>query len=126
MPTPSLDRNTFRARVFKALGHPVRMALVEQLLQGERCVCELAEACEGNMPAVSKHLAQLKEAGILESRREGTNIHYSLRMTCVAGFLSCVDSHLAGQAEALAAEFLGAGGGTGAPCACAAGKAKRG
>lgn len=120
MPDPSFDRNAFRSRVFKALGHPVRMALVEQLLQGERCVCDLADACEGNMPAVSKHLAQLKEAGILDSRRAGTSIYYSLRMTCVAGFLACVDSHLAAQAEALAAEFQHAGPGAPAACACAA------
>ncbi|EPR37662.1 putative transcriptional regulator, ArsR family [Desulfovibrio sp. X2] len=113
MPSDILDKNVLRARVFKALGHPVRMALVELLMQGERCVCELTEACDGNMPAVSKHLAVLREAGVVTSRREGTNIHYRLRMPCVRQFIICVDTHLGEEVRGLA-ELLGA-----APaCAC--------
>lgn len=94
--------NALRAQVFKALGNPVRMALVQELLAGERCVCDLAQALGGNMPAVSKHLATLREAGIVSCRREGTTIHYSLAMACVAGFLHCVDGHLRREAARLA------------------------
>lgn len=93
--------NARRAQVFKALGNPVRMALVQELLAGERCVCDLAQALGGNMPAVSKHLATLREAGIVSCRREGTTIHYSLAMACVAGFLNCVDGHLRREAARL-------------------------
>jgi len=59
------------------------------------------------MPAVSKHLATLREAGIVSCRREGTTIHYSLAMVCVAGFLNCVDGHLRREAARLASDLAG-------------------
>ncbi len=80
-----------RAKIFKALGHPTRLKMVESLFDGERCVCELQAMVGSDMSTVSKHLNILKEAGILQDRRRGTNIYYTLRMKCVANFLGCVD-----------------------------------
>lgn len=79
-----------RAKVFKALGHPSRLLMVEALGNGEKCVCELRELVGSDMSTVSKHLSILKEAGIVQDTRRGTNIYYSLRLQCVTGFLRCV------------------------------------
>lgn len=83
-----------RAKVFKALGHPSRLKMVESLFEGERCVCELQAIVGSDVSTVSKHLNILKEAGILQDERRGTNIYYSLRMKCVAGFIGCVNDFL--------------------------------
>ena len=69
-----------RAKVFKALGHPSRLLMIEALGQGEKCVCELRELVGSDISTVSKHLTVLKEAGLVRDERRGTNIYYSLRM----------------------------------------------
>ena len=92
-------KNELRSKVFKALGHHSRIILVDALLQGERCVCELRELVGADMSTVSKHLSVLKEAGIVQDEKRGTNVYYSLRMQCVRGFLECVDRFQARQAE---------------------------
>lgn len=80
-----------RAKVFKALGHPSRLLMVEALGTGEKCVCELRDLVGSDISTVSKHLSVLKEAGIVQDDRRGTNIFYSLRMRCVTAFLGCVE-----------------------------------
>ena len=79
-----------RAKVFKALGHPSRLRMVEALGSGEKCVCELRELVGSDISTVSKHLSILKEAGIVLDERRGTSVYYSLRMHCVTSFLDCV------------------------------------
>lgn len=90
-----------RAKVFKALGHPSRLLMVEALGQGEKCVCELRDLVGSDMSTISKHLTVLKEAGLVRDERRGTSIYYSLRMPCVTGFLACLrrffDQHLEEQ-----------------------------
>ncbi len=90
-----MDSNTYylelRAKIFKALGHPSRLKMVEGLFEGERCVCELQAMVGSDISTVSKHLRVLKEAGIIRDERRGTNIYYSLQMKCVANFLNCVE-----------------------------------
>lgn len=88
-----------RAKIFKALGHPSRLKIVESLFNGERCVCELQALVGSDISTVSKHLNILKEAGILADERRGTNIYYSLRMKCVANFLHCVDDFVGNRLE---------------------------
>lgn len=83
-----------RAAVFKALGHPARLRMVQALSEGERCVCELTEMADMDMSTVSKHLSVLRQAGVVASRKQGTSVHYRLVLTCVPVFLDCVDSHL--------------------------------
>jgi ArsR family transcriptional regulator len=92
---PIPDLHERRARIFKALGHPVRMAIIDRLSAaggGELCVCEFKDDVGVGLPALSKHLAVLKEAGVVGSRRRGTFVHYRLEMRCVERFLACVDS----------------------------------
>ncbi|MFW5792422.1 MAG: ArsR/SmtB family transcription factor [Desulfohalobiaceae bacterium] len=83
-----------RAKVFKALGHPGRLAMVEAVLQEEKCVCELQELVGSDMSTVSKHLSILRDAGILKMRKEGTSVYYSLKLSCVRSFLSCLGTSL--------------------------------
>jgi ArsR family transcriptional regulator len=67
--------------VFSALAHETRLRCVLLLLeQGELCVCELTHAMQASQPYMSRHLAQLREAGLVTDRREGQWIHYRLNM----------------------------------------------
>ncbi len=84
-----------RARIIKALAHPARLMIVDELAErGERCVCELTELVGSDMSTVSRHLAQLKAAGIVEDEKRGKMIFYRLRVKCLASFFGCVESVL--------------------------------
>lgn len=82
-----------RAAVFKALGHPARLAIVDRLAEGECCVCvlmELAELPKLSGPTISQHLLVLKNAGVIADERRGKKVFYRLLMPCVAGISLCV------------------------------------
>ena len=81
-----------RAQILKALGHPSRLLMVEELAKGERCVCELTELVGADMSTVSKHLALLRDAGLVASEKRGLWVYYSLTCPCILDFLSCVES----------------------------------
>jgi ArsR family transcriptional regulator len=63
---------------FKAFCNPIRAQIVEFLLGGERCVCEMTGPLDQSQPLVSHHLALLREAGILRMRSEGARTYYSI------------------------------------------------
>lgn len=88
-----------RARVIKALAHPTRLFFVDQLSQGERCVCELNEMVDADVSTISKHLAVLKNAGIVRDEKRGSRVFYSLRTPCVLNFFSCVEGVLEATAR---------------------------
>jgi DNA-binding transcriptional ArsR family regulator len=68
-----------RAKVLKALAHPARLKLVDVLSEhDEVCVCDLTEAIGSDMSTVSRHLTQLKNAGIVESEKHGQMVFYRL------------------------------------------------
>jgi len=79
------------AEILKAMGHPTRIAILEILRRGEECVCRICPALESSQPNVSKHLAILKKAGILDSRQEGTMTFYWVKDTRVYEILELVD-----------------------------------
>ena len=69
------------ARMFKALGDPVRLRLVSMVAShagGEACVCDLTPAFDLSQPTISHHLKVLREAGLLECERRGTWVYYSV------------------------------------------------
>lgn len=66
------------SRAFKALGDETRLRLVALLAHGELCVCHLEEALGLSQPHVSRHLAILRAAGLVEARRDGSWVFYSL------------------------------------------------
>jgi ArsR family transcriptional regulator len=84
-----------RARIIKAMAHPTRLFIVDELAKsGERCVCELTEMVGVDMSTVSRHLAVLKGVGIVEDDKRGAQVYYRLRVQCVLNFFECVESVL--------------------------------
>jgi DNA-binding transcriptional ArsR family regulator len=79
-----------QAEIFKALAHPGRLLIVDELSRGERCVCELAALLGVEMPTASRHLARLKHAGIVDDEKRGVQVFYRLRTPCVMNFFQCV------------------------------------
>ena len=82
-----------QARIIKALAHPTRLFIVEELARGERCVCELTDLIGVEMPTVSRHLSQLKRVGILADEKRGSLVYYRLRVPCVAYRRGAAKSH---------------------------------
>jgi ArsR family transcriptional regulator len=70
--SPPLDR------VFRALGDPTRLRLLNLMAEQEICVCYFTEVIGAPQPKISRHLAYLRKAGIVASRREGKWMHYRL------------------------------------------------
>ncbi|WP_432735037.1 ArsR/SmtB family transcription factor [Maridesulfovibrio sp. FT414] len=83
---------TARARVMKAMAHPSRLMMVDELSRGERCVCDLQELVGHDMSTVSKHLTVLKKAGLVEDERRGKQVFYRLKVPCIINFFHCVES----------------------------------
>lgn len=83
-----------RARVLKALAHPARLLILEELGQGERPVARLTELVGSDMSTVSKHLSVLKGVGIVRDHRRGSQVFYSLAAPCALNFFSCLDAVL--------------------------------
>jgi DNA-binding transcriptional ArsR family regulator len=82
-----------RARIIKAMAHPARLLIVDELARrDERCVCELTEMVGTDISTVSRHLAILKHAGIIEDQKRGSQVYYKLRVRCVLDFFQCVES----------------------------------
>jgi len=97
--------------VFKALGDPTRIRIVQLLAQhGEVCVCKFVDDLGMNQPAISHHMAKLKQAGLLNARKEGQWIHYSLKVNALKGGPLAFLSQIVSLAEA------SAGAVTGGPC----------
>jgi len=88
-----------KAEVFKALGHPARLWIAEQLSDGEKCVCEFVDALGLDFSTVSKHLTVLRQAGIVQSRKEGKQMFYSLKVPCLLNFMHCVEAVLENSAK---------------------------
>ena len=78
------------AGIFRALGHPARLAMIQALADGERCVCELQDLVGSDLSTVSKHLTVLKSVGLVDADKRGKQVFYSLRCPCTLGFLDCV------------------------------------
>lgn len=73
------DRSAELARMFKALGDPVRLRILSLIAShagGECCVCDIAPAFEVSQPTISHHLKTLREAGLLGCERRGTWVYY--------------------------------------------------
>ncbi len=86
-----------KAGILKALAHPVRIGIVEVLEDREMCVCDIAERFTLDRTSISKHLALMKNLDILDDRREGLHVYYSLRMKCLPTLLKCIEMVSQGQ-----------------------------
>ncbi len=88
-----------QAEIAKAVAHPVRVAVIDFLKDGEKCVCDIAEHVGSERSNVSRHLALMVGAGVLSSRKEGLKVFYWLRTPCVLEFLGCATRVLKQQAQ---------------------------
>ncbi len=88
-----------KAEVISAAGHPIRLAIIEFLKDGEQCVCDIAEHVASERSNVSRHLSVLLKVGIVEHRKNGLKMLYSLKTPCVLNFMECVTSVLRDQAR---------------------------
>ena len=99
-----------QARIFKALGHPSRLLMVDALRDGEKCVCDLQALVGDDMSTISKHLAVLRDAGVVTRRKQGVNIYYSLALCCLDQFLACtgqlLEKRINGMDQACYAQYL--------------------
>jgi ArsR family transcriptional regulator len=87
--TPSNDVFKAQARVMKALANESRLKIVDRLSRGECSVGELTELIGSDQSTVSKHLAVLRSNNIVNDRREGNVVYYTLLTPCVMNFFSC-------------------------------------
>lgn len=88
-----------QAEIAAALAHPLRIAIVDFLKDGEQCVCDIAEHIGSERSNVSRHLSVMVSAGMLECRKEGLKVIYSLKCPCILEFFSCVTRVLKQQAK---------------------------
>jgi DNA-binding transcriptional ArsR family regulator len=88
-----------QASILKALGQPTRLQILELLKEGERCVCEIFPAINQEQANVSKHLSILRQAGILESRKDGLRILYRIKTPEIMNLLAGVSKLLKAQAR---------------------------
>ena len=100
-------------RLFKCLSDETRLLLTLLILrEGELCVCEMTHALEASQPKVSRHLAQLRNCGLLNDRREGQWVYYGLAPSLPEWAMAALEAAAEGQAagvSALQARLAGMG-----------------
>lgn len=89
---------TRQARLFKALMHPTRIAILEALRHSEECVCHLEAHLQVRQAYLSQQLAVLRKAGLITDRREGMNIFYRIARPEVLNLLDAARSMVGGTA----------------------------
>ena len=91
------ERQQRLAAIFKALGHPARIAILEQLLRSECCICrDFTDEIALSQPTISRHLKELKNAGIIAGTVEGASVSY------------CINPERWGDLRDILGTFLGA------------------
>ncbi len=88
-----------QAEIAKAIAHPLRIAVVNFLKDGEQCVCDIAEHVGSERSNVSRHLSVMVNAGLLEYRKDGLKVIYRLKCACIVDFFSCVSRVLKEQVK---------------------------
>ncbi|WP_303870047.1 helix-turn-helix transcriptional regulator [Acetobacterium wieringae] len=86
-----MNSEDLSVKIFKALGHPIRLQIVKSLLDESRCVCELLPAFDYSQANLSQHLKILREAGILESKKIGVEMHYWVKLKGIKKLIAIMD-----------------------------------
>lgn len=90
----TIEQAKIKSDILKALAHPVRIIIVDALRQQDMCVCDLNALVSVDQSSVSRHLAQLKRAGIVSERREGMRVIHHLETPCIFNAISCAENVL--------------------------------
>ncbi len=88
-----------QAEIANAIAHPLRIAIIDFLKDGEQCVCDIASAVGSERSNVSRHLSVMVNAGILEYRKEGLKVIYKLKCLCILDFFACARGVLKQQVK---------------------------
>jgi DNA-binding transcriptional ArsR family regulator len=88
-----------QAEIVKALAHPIRIAVVDFLKDGPRCVCDIAKHVLSERSNVSRHLSVMTSAGILDNYKDGLKVIYKLKRPCILDFFSCIKHCIMEQAR---------------------------
>ena len=79
------------AAICKALAHPSRLLIIDQLSSGEKCVATLTSAVGSDISTVSNHLAVLRNVGLVADERRGSQVFYQLTTNCITNIFCCID-----------------------------------
>ncbi|HUG99832.1 MAG TPA: metalloregulator ArsR/SmtB family transcription factor [Gammaproteobacteria bacterium] len=82
-------RYELQAEVVHGVAHPIRLAIVDLLRDGDVCVCDIATAVGAGRSNVSRHLAVMARSGIVSTRKDGLKVFYRLRTPCITDFMAC-------------------------------------
>jgi ArsR family transcriptional regulator len=88
-----------QAEIAGAIAHPLRIAILDFLKDGDQCVCDIADYIGSERSNVSRHLAVMVNSGLLEYRKEGLKVIYSLKCKCVMDFFACAMDVIKRQAK---------------------------
>ncbi len=93
-------------KIFKALGHPIRMKIVRSLRNGPLCVCVINENVEFSQANLSQHLKILKDAGVLKSEKDGLKIMYSIKDEEVKNLIDTAEKIIKNEVKAMNSRLL--------------------
>ena len=95
----------FEADFLSVLAQPTRLKILYFLRNGEKCACKINPYMQEDASVISRHLVKMREAGILDSRKEGVWIHYRIKEPRVFQILKIIDDILLSAAQEKAQEF---------------------
>jgi DNA-binding transcriptional ArsR family regulator len=98
---PASTLDSFLAEIGEALGHPIRIAILRLVAQGETCLCEIRPLFPVDESGLSRHLAALRRAGLLVARREGVRVLYNLASPRVIDLLDAGEAVALNRADSL-------------------------
>ncbi|MBN1126820.1 MAG: winged helix-turn-helix transcriptional regulator [Sedimentisphaerales bacterium] len=88
-----------QAEIIKAVAHPLRIAVMDFLRNGEQCVCDIAKYVDSEQSNVSRHLSLMVAAGVLESRKQGLKVLYKIKTPCILKCFHCITDVIRTQAQ---------------------------
>lgn len=80
-----------REKIMKAMAHASRLLILDLLIDGEKCVCEIVPTVGADTSTVSKHLSILRNAGLIKDEKRGLNVYYRLTCPCVIKYIECIE-----------------------------------
>jgi DNA-binding transcriptional ArsR family regulator len=81
------------ADIFKTIGHPIRIKIIETLLENEKCVRNIWSCLDLPQSTVSQHLSILRSKGIVENEREGSSVRYFVRDRKIEEIIKIIKSN---------------------------------
>ncbi|WFD09357.1 ArsR/SmtB family transcription factor [Tepidibacter hydrothermalis] len=102
-----MDLENMQVKVLKAMAHPIRLKIIKKLGDQKLCVCELNKDVEFTQSNLSQHLKILKDAGILESEKNGLWMHYRVKNKEILDVINIVEKVISDNVKNLNQELGG-------------------